>query len=99
MALLTEQIDLLKTLVEASRRVPRFDQQFLLTSMETDQQIGTIDHIQGAGLHEMIRVLSDDVWALKQAGLIEGVWNSNGSARFTVTGQGYEAYESLQQRT
>lgn len=98
MALLPEQVDLLKMLVEASRRVPRFQQQFLLTSYDTDQEIGSIDYVQGAGLAEPIRVLGDDVWALDQADLISGQWNTSGSARFTVTGKGYSAYETLLKR-
>jgi len=98
-ALLPDQVELLKVLVEASRRVPRFEQQFVLDSFDTDQQLGSIDHVQGGGLAEAVRVLGDDVWALDQAGLISGQWNTSGAARFTVTAKGYETYEALQQRT
>lgn len=98
MALLPDQEELLVTLVEAARRVPRFEQQFMLLSFETDQQIGTIDSIMGAGLSGQVRVLGDDVWALKNHGLVQGSFNLDGSGRFTVTAEGFAHYEQLRQR-
>lgn len=98
MSLMQEQEELLVTLVEAARRVPRHEQQFLLTSFEIDQEIASIDLIQGAGLDGELRVLGEDVFALHRAGLLEGRWNTDGSGRFTVSSAGFDYYENMRGR-
>ncbi len=93
--MLDEQKELLATLVEAARAVPRHQQQFLLTSFETDQEIASRDFIQGAGLSGQIQVLGNDVWELDQEGFLNAQWNVNGSARFTLNEAAFRYYEEF----
>lgn len=99
MKLLREQEQILFTLVESARKVPRHEQQFLLNSYETDQQIASIDVVQGAGLDGELRVLGEDVFILYREGFLEGQWNTDGGARFTVSAAGFAYYETLRDRS
>lgn len=93
--MLEEQKELLATLVEAALKVPRFEQQFLLTSFETDNEIASRDFIQGAGLPGQVRVVGNDVWTLDQEGFLDAQWNVNGSARFTLSEAAFRYYEEF----
>jgi hypothetical protein len=92
--MLQEQKELLTTLVEASRKVPRYEQQFRLMSFE-GMGTGRQDYIEGAGLSERIRVLGDDVWHLDQEGFLVAQWNVDGSARFSLDEQAFRYYEEF----
>jgi hypothetical protein len=92
--MLDEQKELLAMLVEASRKVPRWQQQFRLTSFEA-MGTGPQDYIEGAGLPERIRVLGNDVWYLDQQGFLDAQWNTDGSARFALNEGAFRYYEEF----
>jgi hypothetical protein len=100
--LLPEQEELLATLVEAARTVPRPQQQFLMYSLGTSiHQVGTDDVIVGDSIQGDLPVLQNDVYALINAGLLDRgtlVWGSS-EVPFTVSAQGFAHYEETRQRS
>ena len=92
--MLDAQRELLATLVEASRKVPRWQQQFRLVSLEA-MGTGPQDYVEGAGLPEQIRVLGDDVWYLDEQGFLDAQWNADGSARFALNEGAFRYYEEF----
>jgi len=99
--LLPEQEELLRTLVEAARRVPRPQQQFMHVSLPTDQQIGTIDYVIGDPIEGQLSVLGQDVAELNGQGFIRYGSHAWGDASipFTITANGFHAYEELRGRS
>jgi hypothetical protein len=94
MLLEPEQQDLVATLVEATRRVPREDRYFV-----TIRSFGAADEIEGAGLDGPISAPSSDVDVLVAAGLLHVTGRQAASTHFVVSPSGFEFYEALKQRT
>jgi hypothetical protein len=93
--MLQEQKKLLATLVEAARKVPRSQQQFLLWSVDAMGPIGSEDYIEGAGLSERLPVLGSDVQWLDEQGFLIAQWFTNGTARFTLDEAAFRYYEEF----
>ena len=93
--MLEEQKELLARLVEAARKVPRFRQQFLLSSFDAMGPIGSDDYIEGAGLSERLQVLASDVQWLDDQGFLIAQWDTNKTARFTLDEAAFRYYENF----
>jgi hypothetical protein len=100
--LLPEQEELLVTLVEAARTVPRPQQQFAMYSVGPAMgQTGTTDVIVGDAIQGELPVLQNDVQALVKAKLLEvgtRVWGDS-TVPFTVSAKGFAHYEGLRGRS
>jgi hypothetical protein len=99
--LLPEQEELLVTLVEAARNVPRPQQQFVLyVDSGPDQIAGTRAAIVGEPLEGELAVLEGDVQALFNAGLLDRgtmIWGEP-TQPFTISAAGFAHYEEMRQR-
>ena len=88
-----EQEQLLTTLVEASRDVPRDQREFFLI-----RTFGG-DEVQGGGLASSIEVSVPDLEYLGECGLLRIKAHPDGTqATFTVAPQGIERYEAIHRR-
>ncbi|MBA3735853.1 MAG: hypothetical protein H0W90_11775 [Actinobacteria bacterium] len=101
MALLPEQEELLVTLVEAARKVPRHQQQFMHMSFTTDQQIGSMDSVIGDAIDGQLQVLGSDMVELSAHRYIRygsHAWGDS-AIPFTITADGFHHYEALRDRS
>lgn len=88
-----EQEQLLITLVEASRDVPRDQREFFLI-----RTLGG-DEVQGGGLASSVEVSVPDLEYLGECGLLRIKAHPDGTqATFTVAPQGVERYEAIHRR-
>lgn len=90
-----EQEELLVTLVEAQRRVPRSrrDKFYVVEGYTTAP---TVMHPGLQSTH--LGVPLSDFEALARAGLMEKSYGSEGTPRFDVTGEGFAYYAEMKQR-
>lgn len=90
-----EQEELLVTLVEAQRRVPRSRRdKFYVVEVYTTAPTVMHPGLQSAHLG----VPLSDFEALARAGLMEKSYGSKGTPRFDVTGEGFAYYAEMKQR-
>jgi hypothetical protein len=94
MELEPEQEDLLATLVEATRRVPRTERYFLTISA-----LGTGDMIQGAGLEGSILAPASDIECLAGVGLLQITSRQAGSIGFVIAPAGFSFFEAYKRRS
>lgn len=89
-----QQVELLRTLVEAHRRVePR--EEFLVMRAISAAPGGPISH---HGLPEGLMVMEADLRALARVGLIDFPHRSHGVSTFSVTARGIQYYIALQEQ-
>ncbi len=89
-----EQEELLATLIEATRKVPRGDRYFITISA-----LGMGDMIQGSGLDGRILAPATDVEFLSHAGLVHIKKRQPGTIEFVITPEGFSFYERYKQRS
>lgn len=92
--LLPSQAQLLEQMVDAARGRPRTDQEFQMICAPTmgSGAIGKCG-LQGAGFAPTT-VMSQDVWAIAQAGLLDGTRHNDHVSTFLVTNAGFEWCEA-----
>jgi hypothetical protein len=89
-----EQEQLLITLVEASRDVPRDQREFFLI-----RALGSSDEVEGGGLASPIQVSVPDLEYLGEHGLLRIKVHPGGNQfDFTVSPQGVDCYEAIHRR-
>jgi hypothetical protein len=93
MSLEPEQVELLQTLVEATRKVSRQERYFLVI-----KTLGG-EHLQGAGLDTVLAVPSSDIEFLAHAGLVHINKRDQYSFSFVIAPDGFQFYDEVKRRS